>query len=278
MAHTPSEVPKSETYTGPSVIRSPEPANLDSALVLLIEDNADMREFIRAAIPAPWEVVEAANGTEGIQKAREIVPDLIISDLMMPGKDGYEVCEILKSEELTAHIPIILLTGKTTMESKLKGLRTGADDYLVKPFHTAELLVRVENLIESRRMLRDRFSPEAPSSETEPNAHLAPPDRDFLNRLLGVLNEHLSDESFTVEDLAGNLFISRVQLHRKLKAIADKNATEFIRDYRLERAMVKLQNREGLVYEVAYQVGFRSEKHFSRAFKEKFGVSPSQVV
>jgi signal transduction histidine kinase/DNA-binding response OmpR family regulator/ligand-binding sensor domain-containing protein len=255
-----------------------EHPNLDSAIVLLIEDSPDMREFIRFAIPAPWQVVEASDGEEGIQKARYIVPDLIISDLMMPKKDGYEVCATLKSDELTAHIPIILLTGKSAMESKLKGLRTGADDYLSKPFCTEELLTRMENLIESRKVLRARFSKAISPSDNEPDEHLAPPDRDFLNRLLEVVNEHLSDETLTVEELANKLFISRVQLHRKIKAIADKNTTEFVRDYRLERAMAMLRNREGLVYEIAYRVGFRSEKHFSRAFKEKFGISPSQVT
>lgn len=256
------------------------PSAADEAIVLLIEDSTDLREFIKESISDHWQVVEASDGEEGIQKAREILPDLVISDVMMPKKDGYAVCEVLKSDALTAHIPIILLTGKSAIESKLKGLRTGADDYLVKPFNTEELLVRAKNLINSRRLLREQYNEQAVSSlepENNSNQHLSTPEQEFLQRLVSIINERLDDENLSVEEIAQALFISRVQLHRKLKAITNKNATEFVRDYRLELAKTMLQNREGLVYEIAYRVGFRSEKYFSRAFKEKYGVSPSQI-
>lgn len=256
------------------------PFSADEAIVLLIEDSADLREFIKESISDHWQVVEASDGEEGIQKAREILPDLVISDVMMPKRDGYAVCEALKSDALTAHIPIILLTGKSAIESKLKGLRTGADDYLVKPFNTEELLVRAKNLIHSRRLLREQYSEQAAlplDPENTSNQHLSTPEQEFLQRLVHIINERLDDEHLSVEEIAQAMFISRVQLHRKLKAITNKNATEFVREYRLERAKTMLQNREGLVYEIAYRVGFRSEKYFSRAFKEKFGVSPSQI-
>ncbi|MBP6826950.1 MAG: response regulator, partial [Saprospiraceae bacterium] len=249
--------------------------------VLLIEDNAELRGFIKQYISRAWEVVEASNGEEGVRKAAELVPDLVISDLMMPLKDGYAVCDELKNGELTAHIPVILLTAKSGMDSKIKGLRTGADDYLTKPFNTDELLARMENLVTLRRHLRRRYGRQ-PSAAEQPTVaeaeYLTPPDREFLRRFTLTLEQHLPDETMSVEDLARKMLISRVQLHRKLKALTDRNVTDFVRDYRLDRAMAMLKNREGLVYEVASKVGFGSEKYFSRAFKEKFGVSPSQVV
>lgn len=256
------------------------PADEEQPLVLLIEDNAELRAFIKQCISSQWQVAEASNGEEGIKKAQDLIPDLVISDLMMPIKDGYEVCDELKNNELTAHIPVMLLTAKSAMDAKIKGLRTGADDYLTKPFNTDELMARMENLVEQRRRLRQRYAQWAPANEAMPDVpeHLSAHDREFLQRFTSVLDENLSDENMSVEELARKMFISRVQLHRKLKALTDRNVTDFVRDYRLERAMAMLRNREGLVYEVAYKVGFSSNKYFSRAFKEKFGVSPSKVV
>lgn len=253
----------------------------EQALVLLIEDNVELRTFIRQCIGASWQVVEASDGEEGVRKAVELVPDLVISDLMMPLKDGYAVCDDLKNNEITAHIPVILLTAKATLDAKLKGLRTGADDYLTKPFHSEELLARMENLVEQRRRLRRRYgqilSPIAESA-AEAETLLAPPDREFLRRVAALVEQYLSDETFGVEELAQQMHLSRVQLYRKVKAITDQNVTDWMRHYRLDRAMSMLRNREGLVYEVAARVGFGSEKYFSRAFKEKFGMPPSQVT
>jgi YesN/AraC family two-component response regulator len=244
----------------------------------LVEDNAELRAFVQECIGDRWQVVEASNGAEGIEKARLLIPDIVISDVMMPLKNGFEVCEVLKNDELTAHIPIILLTAKSAMDAKITGLRTGADDYLTKPFNTEELLARMENLIEQRRRLRRKYVQE--HSAAEPfviSDHFTEPDRDFMQRFTVLVEKHLSDENMSVEDLARQMLLSRVQLHRKLKALTDQNVSDFVRDYRLDRAMAMLRNKEGLVYEVAYKVGFGSEKYFSRAFKDKFGVPPSQV-
>lgn len=251
-------------------------------IALVIEDNSDLRTFIRQSIEAYWQVVETSNGGEGAQKAMELIPDIVISDLMMPVKDGYEVCEELKNNELTAHIPIILLTARANMDARLKGLRTGADDYLTKPFNTEELLARMENLLQLRRKLRERFSnqltADAASEAEDEQPFLSPPDREFLRRFTGLIDEHLSNEKLGVEEFAQKMFISRSQLHRKLKAIADQSVTDFIRNYRLDRAMQLLKNGEGSsVNEVASEVGFGNEKYFSTAFKEKFGVPPSKV-
>ncbi len=251
------------------------------AVVLVIEDNAELRRFIKQSLHPYWQVVEASNGKEGIKKAIEFIPDLIISDLMIPEKDGYAVCDELKNTELTAHIPLILLTAKTGLDSKLKGLRSGADDYLTKPFHTEELLARMDNLLELRSKLRQQVR--QPNTKTlatdnmEPNNFLSELDQDFLRRFSLLLEQHLDDEQLGVEEFAQKMFISRSQLHRKLKALTDQNATDFIRDYRLNQAMEMLKNKEGMVSEVASRVGFANEKYFSTAFKAKFGVSPSRV-
>ncbi|HOY07474.1 MAG TPA: response regulator [Saprospiraceae bacterium] len=246
--------------------------------VLLVEDNAELRTFIKSCIGDNWQVVEASDGQEGVEKALETVPDLVISDIMMPRKDGYAVCDELKSNELTSHIPIILLTAKSTVDARIKGWQTGADDYLSKPFNSEELLARMENLVENRRRLRARYSQASlQDGQPEESDILSTRDREFLNRFIQTVEQHLSDETVSVEDLARKMFVSRVQLYRKLKALTDQNVTDFVRDYRLDRAMSMLRNREGLVYEVAYRVGFGSEKYFSKAFKDKFGVSPSHV-
>jgi len=261
---------------------APSGAAAERPIVLVVEDNAELRGFIRQSVVAHWQVVEASDGEEGVRKAIELLPDLVISDLMMPLKDGYTLCNDLKTNELTAHIPVILLTAKSSLVSRIKGLRTGADDYLTKPFNTEELLARMDNLVESHRRLRLRYSqqpgPAATQNDDAPAEFLSAPDREFLRRLTLTLEQNLSDEQLGVEEFAQKMYISRVQLHRKLKALTDASATDFIRNFRLNRAMEMLKNKEGLVNEIASQVGYGNEKYFSTVFKEKYGVSPSQVV
>ncbi len=265
------------------VVPSPEKQKMEEhelPIVLIIEDNIELRHFIGQSIGSNWQIIEASNGDEGIQKAQEMVPDLVVSDLMMPGKDGYAVCAALKSGEMTAHIPIILLTARSGIESKLMGLRQGADDYLTKPFNAEELKARMENLIASRRQLLDmRQNRQKGKSSADflSESQLMEADKVFLRRFQLILEECLSDSQMGVEEFARKMFISRVQLHRKMKAITNKNAGDYIRDFRLERAMEMLKNREGLVVEIADRVGFVNEKYFSTVFKEKYGISPSQV-
>jgi len=256
----------------------------EAPVVLIIEDNPELRTFIRHSIGTNRQIHEAENGQTGIDLAIELLPDIIISDVMMPVKDGYTACHELKNNPLTSHIPIILLTAKSAIESKIQGLQTGADDYLTKPFNTDELIARMDNLIEQRKRLREKFAQQTillpdknplPTNPQEPL--LSNPDKEFLNRFIGLVEEHLNNENITVEEFSQKMYLSRVQLHRKMKAITDQNVSDFVRNYRLERAMVMLQNQEGRVYEIADNVGFANEKYFSRAFKEKFGISPSQV-
>ena len=248
-----------------------------AGVVLIVEDNTDLRYFIRSAIETNWTVVEASDGEEGVKKAIALIPDLVVSDLMMPRKDGYALCDELKRHELTAHIPIILLTAKAAMDARLKGLRIGADDYLSKPFHTAELIARIDNLIETRRKLRELWKGDQSPGVASETA-LSGPDLAFIRKFSLLISQHLSDETLGVEEFASKMQISRVQLHRKLKAIIGHSATDFIRDYRLERAYAMLKNKEGNINEVASLVGFGNEKYFSTVFKEKYGIPPSKVV
>ncbi len=289
--YTPAIVtlPKSESVEPsvhlPLVPVRPKANRSDIPVVLVVEDNQELRNFIIKSIGDNWQVVEASDGEEGLKKALELVPDIVLSDLMMPRKDGLALLVELKSTELTAHIPVVLLTAKSAIESKLTGLRHGADDYLTKPFSVEELLTRMENLLENRRRLRELFAKQfgrsltisSVAAESTVPSPISEPDREFLRKFMLVLEKYLADESLGVEDFARKMFISRVQLHRKLKALTDQSATDFIRDYRLNCAMIKLKNREGRVGEIAMQVGFGNEKYFSTAFKEKFGMSPSQV-
>lgn len=245
-------------------------------MLLLIEDNYDVREYIKTYVVQHYRVIEAFDGEEGIRKAKESIPDLIISDVMMPKKDGYEVCNIIKKDQVTSHIPVILLTAKAASEDKISGLEIGADDYLVKPFDSAELLVRVKNLIENRRRLREKYGKEVVTLKPE-EITVTSTEQVFLSTVKNIIVQNMSDENFDVEQLAAAVNMSYTQLHRKLKAIIDQSANQFIRTMRLHRAMDILKQNGATVSETAYAVGFGSPAYFTKCFTEQFNVSPSDV-
>jgi CheY-like chemotaxis protein len=253
----------------------PEPAEHQS-LILVVEDNADVRSYIRGYLDPTYRVLEASDGDEGINAAIESIPDLIISDVMMPKKDGYELCRILKQDEKTSHIPIILLTAKAGSESKIEGLETGADDYLVKPFKAKEMLVRVKNLIDQRQILREKFQRELIVQPRE--VKLKSIDEIFLTKALAVIESHLSDANFDTAALAEAVAMSRMQLHRKLRALTNSGPGELIRSFRMKRAGSMLQQKAGNISEVAYEVGYSNPSHFAQVFKDHFGVPPSEYV
>ena len=241
--------------------------------LLIIEDNLDMRHFIHSKLSDVYQLFEAADGLAGLEKAFEIMPDLIISDVMMPKMNGYQFCEKLKTDERTSHIPVILLTAKSSGSSKIEGLELGADDYLVKPFITQELRARIKNLIELRRKLRERFSKEL--IRIEPGEiTVTPVDEKFLKRAMAIVEEKMADETFSVEIFAEEIGMSRAQLHRKLKSITDQSPSEFIRILRLKRAAQLLRQQSGNITEIAYDVGFSSLSYFSKRFQEQFGLLP----
>lgn len=247
----------------------------EQPVILIIEDNADMRYYLHSIL-GDYHVIEAPNGNAGIQKALEEIPDLIVSDIMMPGKDGYEVCSILKQDIKTSHIPIILLTAKISNKSRIEGLEHEADYYLTKPFIPHELYVCIKNLIASREKLRQKFSrinftlPEQVNGDSM--------EAEFMNRLIKVLKENYDDNEFTVEKFGKEIGMSRSQLHRKLHALTDESASEFIRNYRLQCAMEMLKKNTGTVAEICYEVGFNDPSYFNKCFQKFYGMTPASVM
>lgn len=258
----------------PSVGGVPVVASDD--LVLIIEDNADLRTYLGRHLKERYTVIEAEDGTKGLKLARERVPSIVISDVMMPGPDGYEVCKQLKSDDRTSHIPVILLTARTSEESKLEGLDEGADDYIAKPFSMPELLTRVENLIASRRQLRERFSQRFVVEPSD--IEVTSQDASFLDDLRRITEEEMGNSTFSVEELAARVHISPRQLRRRLKTLTGMSPNDFIRKLRLERAADLLRNEAGNVSDVAYAVGFRDPSSLSRLFHEAYGVPPSAFL
>ena len=243
-------------------------------LVLVVEDNPDVSTYIASCLEANYRVQIAANGAIGIEKALEIGPDLIITDVMMPEKDGFEVCDTLKHDMRTSHIPIVMLTAKADIESKVSGLRKGADAYLAKPFHEEELLVRMEQLLELRKRLQEKygsgdFTSAPPSSEKQISL-----EDQFITQVRDVVMHHLNNYELDVGLLCKELGMSRTPMHNKLKALTGKSTTEFIRFVRLNQAKDMLLNTDLHISEVAYETGFQNPNYFSKRFGELFGMTP----
>ncbi len=251
--------------------------NEEKTIILVVEDNYDMREYIKDFLSNEYLVEEAVNGEQGVRKAEKIIPDLIISDMMMPKMDGNELTRILKNDEKTSHIPIILLTAKSGQENKLEGLKTGADDYLTKPFDIKELQIRIENLIKIRRKLQEKYSKGdyIPKSDGK---KLSSIDEIFMNKVIGVIEKHLPEEEFTIEKLSLEIGMSRSQVHRKIKALTGKSLSVYMRTLRLLRAKKMIERKEGNISEIAYSVGFSSLGYFTRCFKEEFSYPPSDLI
>jgi signal transduction histidine kinase/ligand-binding sensor domain-containing protein/DNA-binding response OmpR family regulator len=258
-------------------------------IVLVVEDNADVREFIKDALGNEFQIEEAANGEQGVRKAEQIIPDLIISDLMMPTMGGNELTRRIKNDERTSHIPIILLTAKSEQESKLEGLETGADDYLTKPFDTKELRIRINNLISMRRKLQERYSKAdfVPVKNAEENLSrsveakaekLSDLDEKFMSKVMEVIESHIAEEEFSIEEFDKEIGMGRVQIYRKVKALTGKSPSRYIRSIRLSRAKQLIEENKGNISEIAYSVGFSSPQYFTRCFKEEFGFPPSDLI
>ncbi|GAB3550012.1 hypothetical protein GCM10027577_28470 [Spirosoma fluminis] len=252
----------------------------ENPTVLLIEDNEEVRAFIRTSLGDSYRILEAGNGEEGTQLAWEHIPDLIITDLMMPRLDGYKACTILKQDERTSHIPIIMLTARADLESKIEGLQTGADSYLAKPFHQRELLAQITNLLLVRRQLRERYSQVTLDKQTVwPSETSSVPSMEqaFLSRVRVALETHLDDEQYSVDRLCEEVGLGRTQLHRKLKALINQTPGDLLRVLRLQRAHELLRGNVSTVAEVAYSVGFGNPANFSTSFSRHFGYPPSEL-
>ncbi len=245
-------------------------------LLLIVEDNEEIRAYIREIFDGSYTIAEAGNGKEGVQQAVAAIPDIIISDLMMPLMDGVELCRQLRQDPRTSHIPLVLLTAKASVESRISGLEMGADDYLTKPFHPAEIQARVKNLIESRKQLRARFTREVKLELKDVTLNSV--DEQFLNKALAIVEGHLGDPDFSVEELECQMAMSKMQLYRKLKALTDQSPSEFIRRLRLKRAASLISQHSGTISEIAFSVGFNNLSYFAKCFKELYQVTPSEYA
>ena len=252
-----------------------EDQNTELPLLLIVEDQPELRSFIVQNLGKEYRYTEASNGKDGIRLAKELLPDLIVSDVMMPDTDGFELCETLKSNVITSHIPIILLTAKAEQKDKLTGLETGADDYLTKPFSLAELKLRIRNILKLKELLRKKFKRNTiPSAEETPELNSR--DRKFVDDVTKLVEKNISNLQFGVNILAEGVFLSVSQLTRKLKTITGKTPADFIRNIRMEMAIGLLKNGES-VADVAWAVGFEDSVYFSKVFKKHFGFPPSSA-
>jgi two-component system, sensor histidine kinase ChiS len=242
--------------------------------ILVVEDNTDVRSYIREQLEENYQVAEAGNGEEGIKMAQDIMPDLIISDVMMPRMDGYQFSKAIRADEKTSHIPIIMLTARAGIDDKIDGLETGVDIYLTKPFNARELIANVRNLIHQRIQLRKRFSKATVIRPSEVSSVSV--DQVFLEKIVKTIETHFEDEQFSVERLAEHVNMSISQLNRKLKALIDQSPGQLIGSLRLQRAADLLAQKAGTVSEICYKVGFSDNSYFARAFKKQFGCSPSE--
>lgn len=248
----------------------------DKPSLLVVEDSEDVRSYLKSLLKNQYNIYEAINGEDGFKKASEVMPDLIISDVMMPSMNGMEFCKKIKTDWQTSHIPVILLTAKASPESRIEGLETGADDYLTKPFSSKELLVRVKNLLEQRKNLREKFNKEI---KVEPaSIAVNAIDNEFLEKAFTVAEKNLSNTEFNSEAFAKEMFVSRSQLHRKLLAITSQAPGEFIRSFRLKKAASLLLEKRLSVTQIAFEVGFSSPSHFTKAFRQQFNCLPTEFT
>lgn len=243
-------------------------------ILLIIEDEIDMQNLLGGILETEYQLVFAGNGREGLKKAIQMIPDIIISDVMMSEMDGIELVRDLKNDRLTCHIPVILLTARYGFSHKMEGLEGGADEYLVKPFNPGELKIRLRNLLESRKILREKYSTEFSLKPKTSSIKFTDLDAQFIKRLKKIVEENMADENFDYNVLIKQLGISRRQLFRKIKALTNFTCNELIREMRLLKAQELLINSQLTITEIAYEVGFKEYSYFERCFKERFGKTP----
>ena len=251
--------------------------------VLIVDDNADIRAYLRTILQHKYQVNEAADGQQGLAMANEIVPDLIVSDVMMPVMNGLEFCQRVKSGTATSHIPVILLTARALSHHQVEGYESGADAYITKPFSADVLLARINNLLKSRHQLKNLFA-STPQDDTTAAAnaslftlHSSLKEDAFLIKFRDFVEKNMADSDLSVETIGAELGLSRVQLYRKVKALTGQSPVELLRTARLQKGRELLQTTNKNVSEVAYEVGFTAPSYFTKCFKDEFGISPSDL-
>ncbi|MBQ1484838.1 MAG: response regulator, partial [Muribaculaceae bacterium] len=253
----------------------------DAPTVLIVDDNADIRTYLRSILQGQYRLLEAEDGQRGLELAREQVPDLIVSDVMMPVMNGLEFCQQVKKDGISSHIPVILLTARALEKHQIEGYESGADAYITKPFSPELLLARIDNLLQSRHQLKDLWSVKPATEPATPATAAAsvptPIEDAFISRFKKIVEERLSTSDLSVEDLAADMGLSRVQLYRKVKALTGNTPVDLLRKARLAQAQRLLQVSTLSVSEIAYQVGFASPSYFTKCYKDEFGTVPGEA-
>ena len=253
----------------------------DAPTVLIVDDNADIRTYLRSILQGQYRLLEAEDGQRGLELAREQVPDLIVSDVMMPVMNGLEFCQHVKKDGISSHIPVILLTARALEKHQIEGYESGADAYITKPFSPELLLARIDNLLQSRHQLKDLWSVKPATEPATPATAAAsvptPIEDAFISRFKKIVEERLADSNLSVEELAADMGLSRVQLYRKVKALTGNTPVDLLRKARLAQAQRLLQESTLSVSEIAYQVGFASPSYFTKCYKDEFGTVPGEA-
>jgi DNA-binding response OmpR family regulator len=243
-------------------------------LMLIVEDNVDIRSQLRVNFRNDYAVIEAEDGVAGHAKAVSVIPDIIITDLMMPRMGGIEMCDKIRNDERTSHIPVIMLTARASLGDKLEGYSSGADDYISKPFHVAELKIRASSLIEQRKRHRERYSREITLQPGD--ISITPLDERFLTRAIEVVEKHMKDMNFSIQVFRNEMYMAGSTLFRKLNALTGLSPAEFICTQRLKRAAGLIQKNYGNITQVSFEAGFRNLTTFNRSFRKFYGVSPAE--
>ena len=246
------------------------------ALILIVEDNIELLDYIGELLQKYFKVAKTINGREALEQIHSIFPDLVISDIMMPEMNGIELCNTIKNDIRTSHIPIILLTALDTVKDRISGFHSGADAYISKPFDDQLIIARINNLLESRKRVRESFTND--NSFWEEKLDHPDLDKQFVLKAIQTVESNIDNYSLTVEMMAEELNMSRTHLHRKLKSITNQSATEFIRYIRLKNAVILMKKGDHKVNEIGYAVGFNSHNYFTKSFKKQFGKSPSEFM
>ena len=253
------------------------PINKDNPVLLLVEDDGDMRSYIASIFENDYNIIEAENGEEGLNLTQELLPDFIISDIMMPVMDGITFCKAVKSNFATSHIPVLLLTARSSTDKQIESFDSGANAFVTKPFEEELLLARVNNLVESRKRLHDKFRFDHDPSTLDLQSNS--PNMKFMQKALDLLKTHYTDTTFDVATFVTEMGMSRSLLHKKLQSLTGESASKFIRTYRLNIAKsLMLKDLDKNISEIAYEVGFNDPKYFTRCFTKQFGKSPRRYM
>lgn len=243
--------------------------------LLIVEDNIELRNYLKRELSDHYKIFTASNGKEGLEKAKKEIPDIIITDVIMPEMDGFMFCSKIKEDIQTSHIPLLMLTAKTMQDDRLKGIESGADAYLSKPFDLRVLKSRLAQLLSSRQLLFNKYF--SSISDNDINANTTSLDKEFIQKVLNYINENINDPELGVETLASQLNLSRSQFYRKVKTLTGQTANQFLRNIRLQRAKQILENGYTNISDVCYQVGFSSPSYFTKCFRNHFGILPTEV-